>query len=167
MPKTHEITQEQAAEIAKVRKGIQDAAVDKRMRAVQLRGEGKKNPEIAETVESVSKVVSRWVSDYVKGGIEALLPKNHGGNRRNLSFAEEAELLSAFKEKAAQGQIVEVSDIEAAYREKVGRDIGNGQIYRVLKRQGWRKVKPRSRHPKKAPPEVVEASKKLTIDSES
>jgi hypothetical protein len=34
-----------------------------------------------------------------------------------------------------------------------------------LKRHGWRKVKPRPRHPGKASDEVIEASKKLTKNS--
>jgi len=51
-------------------------------------------------------------------------------------------------EKAEAGQIAEVS-----YEEKVGHSIHSGQIYYVLKRHNWRKVKPRSRHPQKASPE--------------
>ncbi|MCL2603811.1 MAG: winged helix-turn-helix domain-containing protein [Defluviitaleaceae bacterium] len=58
-----------------------------------------------------------------------------------------------------------LSDIKAAYQEKVVHRIGTAQIYYVLKRHDWRKVKPRSRHPKKASPEVIEASKKLTPES--
>ncbi len=34
----------------------------------------------------------------------------------------------------------------------------------VLKRKGWRKVMPRSKHPKKASPEAIEASKKLKLE---
>ncbi|MCL2501217.1 MAG: winged helix-turn-helix domain-containing protein [Defluviitaleaceae bacterium] len=52
--------------------------------------------------------------------------------------------------------------LKAAYQEKVGHRIGTAQIYYVLKRHDWRKVKPRSRHPKKASPEAIETSKKLT-----
>ena len=167
MPKTYNITKAQSSEIAEARKNIKNTAVDKRLRAVQLRGEGKQNKEIAEIVESVPRVVSRWVSAYMNGGIEALLPKKRGGNRRNMSYEAEAALLSSFEDKAAQGKVVEISEIEAAYREMVGHDIGSGQIYRVLKRHEWRKVKPRSRHPKKASPEAIEASKKLTIESGS
>ena len=58
------------------------------------------------------------------------------------------------------GHVVEISQIKAAYVEAVGHRIGNGQIYCVLKRRGWRKVMPRSRHPKKASDEAIEASKK-------
>ena len=36
-----------------------------------------------------------------------------------------------------------------------------GHIYAVLHRNGWRKTMPRSRHPKKASDEAIEASKKL------
>ena len=58
--------------------------------------------------------------------------------------------------------MVEISEIEAAYQKKVDHKIGEVQIYRVLHRHGWRKIMPRSRHPKKATPEAIEASKKLS-----
>lgn len=48
-----------------------------------------------------------------------------------------------------------------AYEERVGHSIGSSQIYRVLERHGWRKVMPRSKHPKKASEEVIAISKKL------
>ena len=57
--------------------------------------------------------------------------------------------------------MVEISKIKAAYQEKVDYKISVVQIYRVLHRHGWRKIMPRSRHPKKATPEAIEASKKL------
>lgn len=167
MPKTYTISEAQVAEIASMRKKISDKQTDKRLRAVQLRGEGKKNKEIAEQLETSTDMVSRWISDYVKGGIEALLPKKRKGRPLNLSFEEEAKLLSGFEKKAEAGQIVEVSDIKAAYQEKVGHPIPSGQIYYVLKRHNWRKIKPRSRHPKKADPEVIETSKKLTLESKN
>lgn len=52
-------------------------------------------------------------------------------------------------------------EIEDEHREKVGHNIGTAQIYRVLHRYGWRKIMPRSRHPKKASEEVIETSKKI------
>ena len=80
---------------------------------------------------------------------------------------EEAALLEPYREKAKQGQIVEVSEIKASYEQAVGHTIGGGQIYYVLHRNGWRKVMPRSQHPKKASEEVIEASKKLTSKSQN
>ena len=70
-------------------------------------------------------------------------------------------VLAPFKAEAEAGQMIEVSKIKAAYEEKVGHKIGNGQIYYILKRQGWRKVMPRSQHPNKASEEAIDASKKL------
>ena len=78
-----------------------------------------------------------------------------------MSFAEEEQLLAPFREQTEKGELVEVSAIEAAYRETVGHSIGTSQIYYVLHRHGWRKVMPRRKHPKKATEEVIETSKKL------
>ena len=84
-----------------------------------------------------------------------------------MSYEEEAALLRPFQEKAEKGQIIEISEIKARYEQAVGHSIGGSQIYYVLKRHGWRKVMPRSRHPKKASDEVIETSKKLKQSSQS
>ena len=164
MPKTYKITQEQVAEIKEYRKTIKDKEVDKRFRAVQLRGEGYDNHGIAVIVEAHPTVVSRWVCNYVSGGISALLKRNRsGGGRRNLSLAEETEFIAGFKKRAEKGELVTVKEIKIAYCEKIGHQCGKGQIYRVLKRQGWRKIVPRKEHPNKATEAEIEASKKLTF----
>jgi transposase len=159
MPKTYIISEEQAAELDAARKNITDKRIDKRLHAVQLRGEGMKNPAIAEKLDTAAKVVSRWVSAYHAGGIEALLGKKRGGNRRNMSFEEEEALLEPFKKEAEAGQIVEVSQLKGAYVEKVGHPIGGGQIYRVMERHEWRMVMPRSKHPKQASEEEQDLAK--------
>ena len=161
MPKTYEISKEKAAEIKEIRKTIKDKKVDRRLYAVQLRGEGKTNKVIAEKLDTSAKMVSQWVSAYINNGIEALLPKKRVGNHRNLSIEEEKKLLSAFSEQAKSGQIINVNELKAAYIEKVGHSIGGSQIYRVLHRHNWRKIMPRSKHPKKADEEAIKASKKL------
>lgn len=74
-----------------------------------------------------------------------------------MSIEEEAAILAPFKERAEKGELVEISEIARAYQQAVGHSMSSGQIYRVLHRHGWRKVMPRSRHPKKASEEVIEA----------
>lgn len=165
MPKTYKISKEQVAEIINARKGIKDKKIDKRLQAIQLRGEGYKNSEISEKLDTSSKVVSRWVSAYCQKGIEALTVSKYGGNRRNMSFAQEEEFLAEYKTLAEQGKIIEVSEIKSAYESKVGHTIGGSQIYYLLHRHGWRKIMPRSKHPNKASDEAIEASKKLTLES--
>ncbi len=166
MPKTYTISKAEAEEICKLRKGIKRKDVDDRLKAVQRRGEGKENEEIAQELEVSSDTVSRWVGAYANGGVEALMPKPRPGRPLAVSFEEVEKMLKEFEEKANAGQVVEVSEIKAAYEEKVGHAIGGGHIYHILKRHKWRKDKPRSRHPKKASDEVIEASKKLTTESE-
>ena len=163
---SYKITSDQGKEIASARKENRDKKVEKRLHAVQLRYEGKSNKEIALQLDTSSDVVSRWIATYAKDGLAALLPKKPKARNYNMTFAEEADFLSVYEERAQAGQIVEISEIKAAYEEKVGHRIGGGQIYRVLKRHNWRKVKPRSKHPKKASPEAIDASKKLTWRSE-
>jgi transposase len=165
MGKSYRISKEEAAEIAAIRKTIKDKKVDKRLQAIQLRGEGNKNPAIADKLDTSAKVVSHWVSAYCKYGIEALMGGKYGGNRRNMSVAEEEMFLAEYKKQAEEGQIIEVSAIKAAYEAKVGHSIGGSQIYYVLARHGWRKIMPRSKHPNKASDEAIEASKKLTLKS--
>ena len=162
MPKTYKISAENAAEIKEVRKTITDKKVDRRLYAVQLRGEGMTNDEIAQKLDTSDKMVSQWVSAYINnGGITALLPKERIGMHRNLSIEEEKEFLSAYTKQAEAGQIIDLNKLKAAYIEKVGHSIGGSQIYRMLERHGWRKVMPRSKHPQKASNEAIEASKKL------
>lgn len=138
MPKTYKISAENVAEIKEVRKTITDKKVDRRLYAVQLRGEGLTNDEIAQKLDTSDKMVSQWVSAYIKnGGITALLPKERIGMHRNLSIEEEKEFLSAYTKQAEAGQIIDLNELKAAYIEKVGHSIGGSQIYRMLERHGW------------------------------
>ena len=89
MPQTYGISKEQAVEIKAIRKSVTDKRVDRRLHAIQLRGEGAKNPAIAKKLDTSAKVVSRWVSAYCKEGIQALMGGKYAGNRRNMSIAEE------------------------------------------------------------------------------
>ena len=72
-----------------------------------------------------------------------------------------AAILAPFKARAEMGELVEISEIAKEYQRAVDHPVSNGQIYFVLRRHGWRKVMPRSRHPQKASEEEIAASKKL------
>ena len=130
MPKTYKISAENAAEIKEVRKTITDKKVDRRLYAVQLRGEGLTNDEIAQKLDTSDKMVSQWVSAYINnGGITALLPKERIGMHRNLSIEEEKEFLSAYTKQAEAGQIIDLNKLKAAYIEKVGHSINIELIF--------------------------------------
>ena len=167
MASRYVFTEEQIQELENAAKKNKKKDVDRRLRALMMRARGKKLSEISEATEYSFSNIGKLVRKYREGGLAAIVENHYGGNHRNMSSEEEAELLEPFREKAAAGQMVEVSEMEAAYREAVGHSIGTAQIYYVLHRQGWRKVMPRSRHPKKADEEVIETSKKLTIESKN
>lgn len=79
----------------------------------------------------------------------------------------EAKILEPFKARAEKGEKVEISEIAEAYQAAVDHPVGGGQICCVLKRHGWRKAMPRSRHLKKASEEAIAASKMSKIVHET
>ncbi len=155
------ITTENSKEIKAYRRKIKDKMTDRRLYAVQLLGEGYSPKDICQKLDADKRQISLWASRYCQFGIKGLDGKKGGRRRENISFEEEAALLEQFKEKSEKGQIVEVSEIRAAYEKAANKKIHPTQIYGVLHRHGWRKVMPRSKHPKKANDEAIEASKKL------
>jgi transposase len=165
MGKRVEITEAELAEIVCLRRKNKDKRIEKRLHGLELRGRGLTNEQVGEEIGVHAQTVTKWMSEYKKNGLIEFAKKHHVGNHRNLSFAAEAELLAPFIECAKAGQMVEVSEILAAYEARIGRSTekDHGRIYRVLERHGWRKIMPRSKHPKKAKEEDIEASKKLTM----
>ena len=155
-------SEEDREQIVAARKRNKDKRAEKRLHALELRAEGKSAAEVSAATGFHSAYISQLTAKYRNGGIEAIAGNHYGGNRRNMSKEEEAAFLEPYREQAEAGHILDTGEIKRAYEEKVGHKIGNGQIYRVLDRHGWRKVMPRSQHPKKASEEVIETSKKLT-----
>ena len=156
------ITEENAKEKKEYRKEVKEKSYDRRLYAVQLLGEGKTPKEIAEKLDADKRQISKWASEYcTKGGIAGLAEKRGGRYHENMSKEDEEDFLNQFREKAEKGQIVTTKEIKAAYEEKIGRPIKASHIHYLLKRNGWRKVMPRSKQPKKASEEAIEASKKL------
>ena len=164
----NEITANQLKEIEQARKKNKNKKVENRLKALELHAKGESREKTAEKTGYSKTYISELVSKYVTKGIHAIIDNHYQGNNRNLSFKEEASILEGFKKAAEAGQVIEVSEIKRAYEEAIGRtlDKDHGQIYRVLARHGWRKVKPRGKHPNKASDEEIDASKKLTIPSE-
>ena len=134
------------------------------MKALELRAKGAKAKEVAKATGFHAAYVTQLVAKYRENGLDAISGNHYGGNHRNMSV-EEASILAPFKERAEKGELVEISEIAKAYQSAVEHPVSRGQIYSVLHRHGWRKVMPRSKHPKKASDEEIAASKKLTPPS--
>ena len=158
---------EDRAGIEKIRKANRDKQIEKRLEVLSMRCDGKTLEEISGVTGFHRSHISNLIRKYFEEGVASISEKHYTGNRRNMSIEEETAFLEPYRERAEQGQLRDVREIAAAYEEKVGHRIGKGQIYRVLQRHGWRKVMPRSKHPKKAGEEVIAASKKLTPESQN
>ena len=165
MASMYVFSEEEITAIEKARKENKDKRVEARLKALVLRAKGATAKEVSEATGFHPASVTRLVAKYRDHGLEAITGNHYGGNRRNMSVEEEAAILAPFRERAEKGEIIEVKEIEAAYQAAVDHPISVSQIYFVLHRHGWRKIMPRSRHPKKASDETIEASKKLSPES--
>ena len=161
MAKSYAISQSQLVEIEAARKKNRNKNVERRLYVLVMRAEGKSLEEISEKTGYHISTASKLIARYMRDGISAIAENHYKGNRRNMSFEEEAAILAPFIERAERGEMVDIKEIAAAYQKAVPHKISDTQIYYVLHRHGWRKIMPRSRHPKKASDEAIEASKKL------
>ena len=161
MAKSYEISQSQLQEIEAARKKNRNKNVERRLYVLVMRAEGKSLEEISEKTGYHISTASKLIARYMRDGISAIAENHYKGNRRNMSFEEEAAILAPFIERAERGEMVDIKEIAAAYQKAVPHKVSDTQIYYVLHRHGWRKIMPRSRHPKRASEEAIEASKKL------
>ena len=148
-------------EIETARKKNRNKNIERRLYVLVMRAEGKSLEEISEKTGYHISTASKLIARYMRDGISAIAENHYKGNRRNMSSEEEAAILAPFIERAERGEMVDIKEIVAAYQKAVPHKISDMQIYSVLHRHGWRKIMPRSRHPKKASEEAIEASKKL------
>lgn len=167
MASMYVFSEEEITAIEKARKENKDKRVEARLKALELRAKGATAKEVSEATGFHPASVTRLVAKYRDHGLEAITGNHYGGNRRNMSVEEESAILAPFRERAEKGEIIEVKEIKAAYQAAVDHPISVSQIYFVLHRHGWRKIMPRSRHPKKASDETIEASKKLSPESKN
>ena len=110
---------------------------------------GSTAPEIARLLGWSSTTVHNIHSQWAKEG-EAIFELKAKGGRRNqyLSAEEEAEFLRPFLAKAEAGGLLSAIEVKVAFESRIGCSVAKSTIYRMLDRQGWRKVVPRPRHPK-------------------
>jgi transposase len=160
----YEFSEAQKQEITRARLGNKDKRIELRLHALALRAEGKTYKEIANYLHINATVVVHWVSRYMRNGLEDITILRYGGNHRNMSVEEEKSLLAQFEESADKGQVTFIGEMKQEYDKLIGHKSGNDTIYRLLRRHKWRKVMPRSKHPKRASaPEMEDAKNKIII----
>lgn len=137
-----------------------DKNISRRLRVLMLRYEGRKVADIADMLDLHKVSITQMCRRYREQGLEEYARNKYESHHWLLSREQEKAILSCFDAEA--GKQVTAREIKAALDEACGRDTGHMYVYNVLKRHGWKKKMPRSRHPKAANEEACEASKKLT-----
>lgn len=124
------------------------------------------DPRKAEDIAThcgVSKAtVHQVIAGYNRLGAAAVETPGKGGRRHQyLTLLEEKEFLAPFFAQAESGEIATVAQIQWGYEAKVGHEVDDSTIYRLLNRHGWRKLMPRPRHPQANPQEQEQFKKTL------
>src|SRR5207253_2873038 len=92
--------------------------------------------------------VHKLISTYNRQGVSAVETKGKGGRyNAYLTREEEQDLLQPFVERAERGELTTVAQIKQAFEKRVGHEVDETTIHRLLKRQKWRKLVPRPFHP--------------------
>jgi len=159
-------TKEQRDELEQeVKRGDVDITYFKRLQAVCWRAQERSLGEAASLSGFSVNTVLRLSRNYQTGGLEALRSKYVGSNNRKLSYAAEAQYLEKIMKVTENSSFIRAQDLLVLF-ERISRESYNINSFRcLLRRHGWRKVVPRSKHPAAADEETCEAAKKLTLMS--
>src|SRR5437870_5755833 len=112
----------------------------------------RKAEEIARHCGVSKATVHQVISTYNRLGVVAVETPGKGGRRHQyLTREEEEQFLAPFFARAEAGEIATVREIWQAFETRVGHQVDDSTIYRLLDRHGWRKLMPRPRHPKADP----------------
>ncbi len=106
--------------------------------------------DIAKPLAVSVSLVHKTISEYNRYGPQAIETRGKGGRRNSyLTPDEENKFMEGFILKAQKGYIATATEIKVAFEKLVGKEIHKTTIYRLLKRNGWRKIIPLPHHPKK------------------
>ncbi len=119
--------------------------------------------QIAKHCGVSTATVHQLISAYNRRGVEAVETPGKGGRRHQyLTLEQEQQFLAPFFAQAQAGTIATAAQIKQAFEAKVGQEVAETTIYRLLDRHGWRKLVPRPVHPKADPEEQAAFKKTLS-----
>ena len=109
----------------------------------------RKAEEIALHTGVSATTVHRVISRYNREGAAVIEQSTKGGRHHAyLTFEQEQAFLQPFFARAERGEMATAEQIHQALEAEVQHSVHINSIYRLLHRHGWRKLAPRSRHPK-------------------
>lgn len=100
--------------------------------------EPRKAEEIAKHCGVSKALVHYVVSTYNRLGVEALETPGKGGRRHEyLSVEEEQHFLTPFWGRAQSDELAMIAEIQQAFEARVGHQVDDSTMYRLLNRPGW------------------------------
>ena len=106
--------------------------------------------------------VHQLISAYNRHGVEAVETPGKGGRRHQyLTLEQEQDFLAPLFDQARAGTIATAAQVKQAFEARVGQDVDESTVRRLLDRHGWRKLVPRPVHPKADPAEQAAIKKPL------
>jgi transposase len=104
--------------------------------------------EIAKHVGVSVNTVHQVISTYNRFGVAAVETVGKGGRRHEyLTMEQERQFLAPFFARAETGEVASAGQIKRAFEDQVDHEVDESTIYRLLNRNGWRKLVPRPVHP--------------------
>ena len=121
--------------------------------------------EVAGMLGVSKQAVWLWIGQYNQHGPEGLQRQGRGGRRWSLlEWKEEEKVLEGWTQRAQRGEVITARQLLPEVEKATGQAVSLAYVYKLLKRQGWRKTGPRPRHVK-ARREVQEEFKKNSPSS--
>src|SRR5260370_13554962 len=109
----------------------------------------RKADEIALHTGVSATTVHRVISRYNRLGPVVIEQSAKGGRHHEYQTLEQEQaFLQPFFAQAERGEIATAEQVQQAFEAEVQHAVHSNSIYRLLHRHGWRKLAPRSRHPK-------------------
>lgn len=106
--------------------------------------------EIANHLAVSKSLVNKTISEYNRYGASSIDTVGKGGRRNSyMTLEEERKFINSYIAKAERGLVITTREIKEDFERIVGSKVHDTTIYRLLNRHNWRKLVPRSFHPKK------------------
>ena len=118
--------------------------------------------QIAQYLGVSKQAVWLWIGQYNRMGPQGLERQGRGGRRwAFLSPKDEEKFLAGLQERASRGDILTAKQVHGDLCRLLGKEVSLAYVYKLFRRNEWRKVAPRPRHVKANPSAQEEFKKTL------
>jgi len=131
-----------------IMKESKDSITYKRAQALYLRSRGFTPKEISKIIGISIGGVNNIHSKFNRYGESSIFCKKSGGrNNANMSKEDESSFMNRYQAKSLSGSICTISSIHKDLENHLEKTLHKSGVYKMLKRNGWRKIMPRPENP--------------------